>query len=526
MKPLTATVVLLSILAAPVRAGDDRPARWVRDPLLRKRIDKAIAAGIDYLRGIQMSDGRWTYHNRPVPNTPGRLNRPGRAPTPRTPRAPSPGRRTNPTSTTKERDAGLTALALYALAASGVPRNDPSIVKGLAWIGHHPRAYDTASSLGTYSTSLLILALTRIDPVEHGSAIRTLADRLVKAQSGGGLWSYGLRPPREHKFPRVDGRGRNVGDNSNTQFAALALWAAHSLAGHNAPRATWIRLERLYRRSQVHDGSWPYRLPTATPGLASPRQSGTSTMTAAGLVSYIYAAAALDGRETALHRARSSPQIKGGYRAFSRFLKKTDWTNFYLVYSIERVGTVVGLRDLSWYETGCEKLCDAQQDGGRFKDPGRYGDGRHAYATSLALLFLGRGTLPPRKGAVTPPDRIDVLTPKERRPMMQTAKSHRRAFEIYLTLPRRDRRDDAATFGARGKEFVDVLVIVLSTDGRAEAREAAHEIIEVLLGRRFLYDARAYDRDLAIMTRMIVDTWARMRAKAVWDSRARHWVAR
>jgi hypothetical protein len=333
------------------------------------------------------------------------------------------------------------------------------------------------------------------------------------------LWGYQLRPTR------ADGRGRKLGDNSNTQFAVLALWAAHSLAGHNAPRAAWVRLERLYRRSQMRDGSWPYKLPTARPGSANPIQSGTPTMTAAGLVSYLYAAAALDGSEPALHRARQSPTAKAGYRAFSGSLKKPDWDDLYLVYSIERVGTVLGRSDLSWYENGCIALCDRQQERGYWKDKGRHGDGRHAYAPSFALLFLGRGTLPPRRGATTPPERIDVLTPKERRPTMRTEASHRRAFEIFVTLPKDQRAADAVTFGARGKEFVDIVVIALATDRRAEAREAAHEILEVLLGRRFLYDAYAHDRDLAIMTKLIVDTWHRMRPTAVWDSRARRYVA-
>jgi len=517
MKPLTMLLVLLSVSTTDVRAEDKRPPRWVRDPALGERIDQSIALGVDYLRKIQLSDGRWTYHNRPLPSTPGRLREPGRVPKPRVP-TPRDHRRSS--STTRERDAGLTALVLYALSVSGVPKDDPDIVEGLEWVAQHPRDYDTGSSLGTYATSLLILALTRIDPVEHGSTIRILADRIVKGQGTHGMWSYKLRPPR------ADGPSRSAGDNSNTQFAVLALWAAHSLAGHNAPRATWGRVERLYRRTQLRDGAWPYNSPPPKQGFAQRIRPGTATMTGAGLVSFLYASAAIHRSEPALHNARQSPQVKAAFRAFSRFLKKPDWDDLYLVYTVERVGTVLGTRDLSWYETGCVALCDRQLEQGNWKDSGAHGDGRHAYATSLALLFLGRGTLPPRRGELVPAQRVEVLTAKERRPTMQSEKSHRRAFEIYMTLPPEQRVADAAAFGARGKDFVDIVVLALASDGRAAARAAAHEILEVLLGQRFLYDARAGEDDRKVMTKLIVDTWHRMRAKAVWDSRARHYISR
>ncbi|MHC4955471.1 MAG: prenyltransferase/squalene oxidase repeat-containing protein [Planctomycetota bacterium] len=525
MKPAALLLVLVGFLAlaAPVRAEDDRPHRWVRDAELKKRISRAIEGGVAYLRGTQMSDGRWTYANSPMG---GRAGRP-----------PDPGRRLDPTTRregivrqrTQARDAGLTALALYALAASGAGPRDKTVAKGLEWIKLHPREYDKQATVGTYSLSLLILALTRIDAVEHGPSIRILADRLVAAQAREGMWSYRLRPPKSQPFARV-GASKNAGDSSNTQFAVLALWAAHSLAGHKAPAATWTRVERLYRRAQDADGHWPYALSGHSGRAGSmpvPRSARSATMTAAGLVSHVYASAAIDARETALQRARTSPLARRGLNAFrSSVGKRMDWSNLYLVYSVERVGTVLGLRDLSWYETGAIKLCDAQEEHGRWKDTTKHGDSRQVYATSLALLFLNRATLPPRRGAIAPVDRIDVLTPGERRPMLQTTKSHQRAFEIYLSLPKKTRRADAPLLGARGKEFVDLLVQLIATDGRSSARAAAHELLEALLGKRLLYDPRAAEREREIMTRLIRDTWRGMKRNAVWDARQRRFVSR
>ena len=125
MKPLTTFLVLLSVSTTGLWAEERRPPRWVRDPALSERVEKSIARGVDYLREIQLSDGRWTYHNRPAPNTPGRLRKPGRVPKPR---APNPADRRRSSSTTQERDAGLTALVLYALSVSGVAQDDPAIV--------------------------------------------------------------------------------------------------------------------------------------------------------------------------------------------------------------------------------------------------------------------------------------------------------------------------------------------------------------------------------------------------------------
>ena len=80
--------------------------------------------------------------------------------------------------------------------------------------------------------------------------------------------------------------------------------------------------------------------------------------------------------------------------------------------------------------------------------------------------------------------------------------------------------------GSRGKAFVDMLSLAILQEQRAAARAAAHELLEELLGKRFLYDATANKTDRDIMARQILGTWKRMRANAVWDVRSRHYVAR
>ena len=524
--------VLFALLAlgmpvlAQARAKTD--PRWVRDPKLQVRIDKAVEKGIAHLRSQQVSDGRWTYANQP-------LGRPRGGELKRKPTPSLDGRRASVAKPpTQERDAGLTALALYALSVAGAPPEDKSIQAGLRWIADHPTAYDKGSGVGTYSISLLILALTRIDPVEHGSWIRLLADRLARAQSSQGMWSYRLRAPRPKSFPRYAGTAVHAGDNSNTQFAVLALWAAHSLAGYRPPDGVWQRVAKHFKLSQQRDGSWAYRARVKkpgrrvnSPGLRAMSLPRSASMTAAGLVSYVYASAAVNPKEAMLQRVRASPIATRGVSAFRHQLnQRIDWRNLYLVYSIERVGTVLAVRDHTWYEKGAAQLCGLQHEGGSWKDATGHGDSRAVYATSLALLFLTRATLPPQRGLVAAPPRLDVMTASERTPLLQTAKSNRRAFEIYMSLPAATRRGTAGALGSRGKAFVDMLSLAILQEQRAAARAAAHELLEELLGKRFLYDAAASKKDRDIMARQILGTWKRMRANAVWDVRSRHYVSR
>ena len=107
----------------------------------------------------------------------------------------------------------------------------------------------------------------------------------------------------------------------------------------------------------------------------------------------------------------------------------------YLVYSIERVGTVLGLRDLGWYERGARVLIRRQdKKKGSWHGRSLGADAGKAYETALAILFLSRATYPPKKGATTPADRIDTISPSEKVPMIAKVKSNARAFEIYLSL--------------------------------------------------------------------------------------------
>ena len=121
---------VLLLLAAFVRAGDDRPVRAVDDPELQAAIDAAIDRGVRHLKKAQAADGSWSYH---MDKSAGGLK--------------------------EQPNGAMTALALYALSASGVPADDLAIQRGVEWVRKYPAAYWPDIGSQTYSVSLLVLAL-------------------------------------------------------------------------------------------------------------------------------------------------------------------------------------------------------------------------------------------------------------------------------------------------------------------------------------------------------------------------------
>ncbi|MFQ5845089.1 MAG: prenyltransferase/squalene oxidase repeat-containing protein, partial [Planctomycetota bacterium] len=483
---------------------DDRPARRVADAELQPAIHRAIDRGIGYLQRIQNPSGSWTVLDEEE----------------------QPGRRWNPTFNT----GGYTALALYALAASGVPAADPAIRRGLEWVRTHPKAFAVSNATATYTNSILVLALTRIDARGLRKLIHGYADTVVSGQRRDGMWSYPLgsrtTPTRR---PSVHGRG----DNSNTQFAVLALWAAHSLADHRVPGRIWKKVTRHYETTQAERGGWGYQASSRRP---------TATMTAAGLVSLVYARAALDPKPEALANARRSSRVRRGLGALDVLARPASLLgNVYWLYSLERVGTVLARKDDSWYVTGARHLVETQDERGAWghsvgvQGPGRHGSRpapegepkppRRVYETAFALLFLSRSTLPPRKGVVTAPDRT-------RRPAAKTARDPfpdlidpspggeqrlLRAFQIYTLSSDRRRAALAPLFAVVGPRIVRFSLDRLQDD-RLYVRRAALDLLERILRRRFPFDPAAPEAQRGVMLGPLERFWKEHGGRLRWDA--------
>jgi len=470
-----AFVVLLLCLPA-LRAADDRPQR-IADAELQKRINAAIDRGVAYLKRVQNKDGSWDYTMGDGPG-PRRREFPGAA----------------------DASGGLTALALYALAASGVPAGDGTIDRGRRWTEKNTRPFKAGATFGTYSASLLVLALTRIDARKHEKRIRKLAVRIVKGQRKSNMWTYGLAGGggRLANGPLADG------DNSNSQFAVLALWAARTLAKAKVPASTWRRVQGFYKKTQLKNGGWAYTPPTGSPMLGS-----SASMNAAGLVSFVYATAALGG---SLPEARKHEVARRGLAAVRKAFK--NYGDYYFVYALERVGTVLGLPAKEWYFEGARELLRRQRDDGRWASVMRvgHGDQKQVYQTSLALLFLSRAT------------RFIVTTKGEGFPELTSPSQLARAFSYYHDINVETRRKVVHKFGAGGPAAVRLFIDKLA-DGDARVRATAYELLQTLVAKPFFYQPAAEAQDRKMMLQLIERWWRDHGAALKWDAGVKRFSA-
>jgi VWFA-related protein len=299
---------------------------------------------------------------------------------------------------------GMTALAGLALLENGVTADDSAIARAREVVETLSRRSDQ-----TYDISLAILFLARVQQGRRGPAdpsIQVLARRLAGGDQDG-MWTYqvplGDSDRQSSQPPRVGrqkgGRERerrkparriaifsSPGDNSNTQFALLGLWAA----GRHGfdPDAALEAIDQHFRSSQIDDGRWGYRLGTG----------GADAMTCAGLMGLAIAAArpSLAERQTARARGAAlavDPAFVSALKAVAQDARRASvHSDIYYLWSLERVCVALGLRTLDgfdWYTHGARILLEVQNDNGGWPR-GRWG---RLPSTCLALLFLRKANL-------------------------------------------------------------------------------------------------------------------------------------
>ena len=155
---------------------------------------------------------------------------------------------------------GPTALALYALLASGVPKDDTRIEKGFAWIDRRMQSGGT-TGFSSYETSAVLLATTarggtplrwrRSDSVRLASDDRRRAqaavDSLLAVRTRCGLLGWRYNQATSVKPPGGDQ------DLSSTGLAALALFTADR-CGLKIPTELWPDLARFAMAQQDETG--------------------------------------------------------------------------------------------------------------------------------------------------------------------------------------------------------------------------------------------------------------------------------
>jgi hypothetical protein len=409
----------LAALVAPAAGAADKDA-------VERAVDRAAA----YLRSTQQADGTWRHS-----------------------------------------EIGATVLCGLALLESGARADDPAVQKAAKAVREA-----SVSCTKTYSLSLSIMFLDRLGDEADAELIESMAVRLLAGQDpGAGGWSYDCPPLSDAEVQRLQGalrrraelvarpvpeapKGRPTvrdlpkeiqvqlqqalqqqagagaprmgsGDNSNTQFAVLALWIARR---KGIPVETALaRLDGRFRRWQEPDGGWTYyvNLPYPTAGrtledLDKAGQVSTPTMTCAGLLGLALShgsalevtlragpagGAPAPARGTAARDISSDPAVKKGLLALGAFLGKAaqaadkpgngarpilpaPWTGkgYYFLFSLERVAVAYGLEtigDKDWYNWGADILLNNQNADGSWAAEYPGAD------TCFGILFLRRANL-------------------------------------------------------------------------------------------------------------------------------------
>jgi hypothetical protein len=377
-----------------------RPARDQVPPVTaqeKKRAQEAIDRGVAYLRRTQLPTGSWI-----IGSTVGLK-----------------GGRYTPLAF----PAGFAGLGGLALLESAVRADDPAVQAAARFIRQSgPQLFRT------YDLAVAVLFLDRLGSKRDRPLIRSLGLRLAAGQTAWGGWSYNcpvLTAAREKKLaealskkaradlPRwlrapspppsgMQGRSSDVADNSNTQFAILALCVAQR---YDLPVNYPLALVAQRFRFSENTTGWDYQWVQGRP-----RSSGS--MTCAGLLGLAVGGAAREEKEAPEgNNGRERPENPGivwGLRILGTYLRDPSDSranlpresqralNLYFLWSVERVGVLCSvdtIGGIDWYRWGAGLLMPTQRADGSWL--GRGSCGYPAADTSFALLFLKRSDLLP-----------------------------------------------------------------------------------------------------------------------------------
>jgi len=155
----------------------------------------------------------------------------------------------------QDQKTGLTSLVVLALLSAGRKPSDTEVARAMDYIRSEP-------PMQAYEASLQIMAMCLAEPGRDRALIERNLAWLIQAQQADGGWAY-----------RQD---RGASDESNTQFAVLALWEA-SRIGIEIPQPVIQKGRTYWLNKMSQAGTWGYR--------GDPKPLGS--MTCAGIASML-----------------------------------------------------------------------------------------------------------------------------------------------------------------------------------------------------------------------------------------------
>lgn len=268
---------------------------------------------------------------------------------------------------------GYTAIAIYALLASGESYQDPRIEKGIAFL-------EKEDLYGTYAVGLRcqIWNLVHMNAAVHAAIARDGA-MLLK--------SVGVAPDPDTGLYDYSVSAQRIGPrhNSPSQYGVLGMWALEQ-AGFEVPQKYWELVDAGWRRNQANDGGWSY-LPH--PSADSPVKA---SMTAAGVASLFITNDYLHSNDGINCKGNiTNDNIENGLSWMGKHFGEVGG-ELYSLYGVERIGVASGYKYFGkndWYAIGSETIVRGQGADGSWASGWGIIPG-----TSFAVLFLSRGRAP------------------------------------------------------------------------------------------------------------------------------------
>lgn len=269
---------------------------------------------------------------------------------------------------------GYTALATYALLASGENPNDPRIKSAVAFLKQ-------ADIVGIYALAMRCQVWNLIphESPEMRALIRKDAEALLRGLNDGslnpknkGMWDYLGQGPRL--------------DHSVSQYGVLGLWACQQTGAVEIGTDRWKTIETAWRGQQYAEGGWDY-------GTMSDQ---TFPMTAAGVASLFIVGDYLHTAEgVGCLGNGADPFIDKGLAWLDKHYDQVE-LNGYAMYGVERIGAASGYKYFSahdWFTDLARRILESQQPDGSFTCAG-YQGAQILDGTCFGLLFLARGRAP------------------------------------------------------------------------------------------------------------------------------------
>jgi len=315
----------------------------------REEVERAIRGGVRYLLRSQRTEGNWI-------------------------------------ETDEDARTGTTSLVTLALLTAGEPADSPQIVKALDYLRQSgPDQLDSVYSV-SLQTMVFAAANPKADIVRIQANVAWLEEAQIKPGDHApwpGSWSYKASKTRH-------------GDNSNSQYALLALNAA-SEVGVKVKDEVWTLARDYWQRYQQRDGSWGYTPEAPNPTTASMTCAGISSLVISGLKRFRGLERLVGDHDVEdCGKGASDPSLEAGIRWLSthfqvdkNFNAGSQWKYYYL-YGLERTGRLSGVRffgEHDWYREGAEELVHNQDKLEGFWR-GMQVERNPTITTSFALLFL------------------------------------------------------------------------------------------------------------------------------------------